>query len=144
MKMNSKCIAFIVAAAFLAGCGSKGGGVAAEEDLTKMSYVMAYAEVNKIKEDPAPYVGKSMKIDGTMAVYDYSYLSEEKKNYFCVSNLDNTGCCQITMEFNLAGGSLNPDDYPKTGDDVVVYGTIDTYKIKDFTYVYLKDAEVLK
>ena len=93
-----------------------------DEDLTKLSETMRYAEVLHIQGAPENYVGKTIKVEG----YFYIYESDIRNVYVCLVP-DSTACCTAGLEFRLAGEHVFPDDYPKTDELITVAGTFGAY-----------------
>lgn len=95
-------------------------------DLTTMSSDMVYAIVYQIMVNPEQYEGKTFRIDGNF--YATYYQPTQKYYYYCVIK-DATACCSQGLEFVWEDGShIYPDEYPSKGTDVIVEGTLETYK----------------
>lgn len=108
-------------------------------DLTTLSATMVYSEVNNMMTTPENYVGKTVRMDGKLAVYEYP-----ERNYYTCIIKDATACCQQGMEFLWAGDHKYPEDYPKEGDGIIVTGVFDIYYEGDSKYVQLKDATLVR
>lgn len=108
-------------------------------DLTTLNAIMVYSEVNNMMTVPEDYVGKKVKMNGKLAVYEYP-----ERNYYTCIIADATACCQQGMEFLWAGDHKYPDDYPNEGDNIVVTGVFDIYFEGDKKYCQLKDATLVK
>ncbi len=93
-----------------------------DEDITKLSETMRYAEVMYIQADPERYLGKTIKVQG----YFYIYESDIRNVYVCLVP-DSTACCTAGLEFRLAGEHKFPDDYPKSDELITVAGTFGAY-----------------
>ena len=108
-------------------------------DLTTLNAIMVYSEVNNMMTVPEDYVGKKVKMNGKLEVYEYP-----ERNYYTCIIADATACCQQGMEFLWAGDHKYPDDYPNEGDNIVVTGVFDIYFEGDKKYCQLKDATLVK
>lgn len=108
-------------------------------DLTKLSSTMVYSEVYNMMYEPENYIGKTIKMTGTFAVYD-----EAKQNYYACVIADATACCSQGIEFEWRGEHSYPEDYPEIGSDITVQGTFETYKEDGYTYCHLADAVMLE
>ncbi len=108
-----------------------------DEDLTKLSETMRYAEILQIQGAPEDYIGKTIKVQG----YFYIYESDIRNVYVCLVP-DSTACCTAGLEFRLAGEHSFPDDYPKTDELITVAGTFAPYSDDEgeSTAYELKDA----
>lgn len=106
-------------------------------DLTQMNSTMVYTEVLQMMQDPDAFLGKTVKMTGTMAVYE-----GESRNYYACFIADATACCAQGIEFVWKGDHAYPDDYPEQGEEIVVTGTFDTYTEDGIVYCQLLDAEV--
>ena len=93
-----------------------------DEDLTKLSETMRYAEILNIQAEPESYIGKTIKLEG----YFYIYESDIRNVYVCLVP-DSTACCTAGLEFRLAGEHKFPDDYPKPDELITVAGTFGAY-----------------
>lgn len=105
----------------------------AEVDLTELSSTMVYSEVFNMMSEPENYIGKTVRMNGTLDVY-----KDGDKTYYACIIKDAAACCAQGIEFVLGDGSK----YPKSGSEVTVYGTFDTYKEDVYTYCQLLDAEL--
>ena len=108
-------------------------------DLTKMNSTMVYSEVSNMMTTPDKYLGKTVRMKGTFAVY-----KGETRNYYACIISDATACCQQGMEFVLAGDFEYPGDYPAEGTEITVTGIFDTYKEGTQMYCQLADAVMEK
>ena len=108
-----------------------------DEDLTKLSDTMRYAQILLMQAEPEEYVGKTIKLEG----YFYIYESDIRNVYVCLVP-DSTACCTAGLEFRLAGDHKYPDDYPKTDELITVAGTFAPYSDDEgeSTAYELKDA----
>lgn len=104
-------------------------------DLTTMSSTMVYSQVSDIMYKPEQYIGQTIKIKGTFAVYE-----DEKtgNRYYSVLINDATACCQNGMEFVPNEELKYPDDFPELDTEITVTGTINTYDEDGFTYLHLE------
>lgn len=90
-------------------------------DLTTLSSTMVFAEVSAMVRTPEDYLGKTVRMEGQLAVYpanpalgiDY---------FYTVMIQDATACCQAGMEFVWDGGTL-----PAEGTNLTVTGTFASY-----------------
>ncbi len=87
-------------------------------DLTVLSSTMVYSEVyNMLYNDPAYYLGKTVKAKGTFSLYQLvtdGVLQPDPVAYACII-ADATACCAEGMEFVLEGDYTYPDDYRSWG-----------------------------
>lgn len=118
-------------------------------DLTRLSSTMVYSEVYNMMSNPDEYIGKTIRMDGNLAVYKYP-----ERNYYTCIIQDATACCQQGMEFLWKGDHKYPEDYPNEGDGIIVTGIFDVYyedSINEDTgekvvtkYCQLKDATLIR
>ncbi len=109
-------------------------------DLTALSSTMVYTEVYNMMTSPDNYIGKTVKMSGSYAVYHDE--STDKYYHACIIS-DATACCSQGIEFELTDDYTYPDDYPEEGGQVCVVGTFDTYQEGDYTYCTLREAKML-
>lgn len=108
-------------------------------DLTALSSTMVYSEIYNMLVDPAGYLGKTVKVNGSFDVYENQDTGE--RYYACVI-ADSTACCVLGMEFVLAGDYKYPDDYPELGGEITVSGIFDTYEEDGYIYGQLLEAKM--
>ncbi|MBR6271264.1 MAG: hypothetical protein IKR26_03840 [Lachnospiraceae bacterium] len=109
-------------------------------DLTALSGTMVYSEVYNMLVSPENYIGKTVKMDGSFAIF-HDDVSD--KYYFACIIADATACCSQGIEFVLTEDYSYPDDYPNQGEDICVIGVFDTYKEGDYTYCTLRNARIV-
>lgn len=108
-------------------------------DLTTLSAAIAYYEVNNMILNPDNYLGKTVKMTGTFAVYE----DVTTGNVYCaILIMDETNSNTQGIEFILADGSY-PDDYPEIGTTATVVGEFQTYDEYGTLYINLIDAYLL-
>jgi hypothetical protein len=109
-------------------------------DLTALSSIMVYSEVNNIMVNPEEYIGKTIKISGP---YNASFWEETGIYYHYVIISDATACCQSGLEFIWDDNShIYPKDYPENDTEIEVEGVFSTYEELGVTYYYLKTDEI--
>ncbi len=106
-------------------------------DLTTLSSTMVYSEVYNMMSEPDDYLGKTIKMDGSFAVF---HNEETDKYYYACIIQDATACCSQGLEFELNGDYKYPDDYPAEGENVCVVGTFDVYEEGGNSYCVLRKA----
>ncbi len=106
-------------------------------DLTTMNSTMVYTEVFQMMQAPDQYMGKTVKMTGSFAVYE-----GDGRNYYACLIADATACCSQGIEFLWKGDHSYPADYPAPGTEITVTGIFDTYYEGDYMYCQLIDAEV--
>ena len=109
---------------------------AIDVDLTALSSTLVYSEVYHMMSEPKDYLGKTVKMNGKMAVY---HDNGTGKDYYACIVSDATACCSQGIEFVLRNGY----SYPNKGDDVCVVGVFTTYQEGENTYCTLKDAKLV-
>ena len=138
----------------LAACGHKDtaqkppaedaeGAAAVDIDLTALSGIMVYSEVNSMISFPDDYIGKTVKMKGQFAVYqatDENGAFIPDQIYFTCVIADATACCSQGLEFALAGEHTYPDDYPELGSEITVVGTFEPYEDSGCLYCRLGNA----
>lgn len=109
-------------------------------DMSGMSGTVVYAQVYNLLSDPAPWLGKIIRMAGY-----YSFYNDQEQNivYHACIIPDATACCAQGMEFIWAGEHKWPDDYPEEGTDIIVTGRLEIYEENGYSYLHLVDAEVL-
>ena len=133
-----KALAILLCAVVLlsvCGCGADSAASDIDVDLTSLSSTMVYAEVNNMLTDPDAYLGKTVKMHGSFAVYE-----GEARNYYACIISDATACCSQGIEFVLDGAYAYPADYPELGSEVTVTGIFDTYSEDGRLYCQLINA----
>ncbi len=107
-------------------------------DLTEMSSTIVFAEVYNMMMDPMSYIGKTVRMNGSFAIY---HDDEKNKDHYACIIRDATACCEQGVEFMFGDGYTFPDDYPKEGEEISVTGVFRTYKDGEYTYWALMDSE---
>lgn len=110
--------------------GSQSDKKQADIDLTELSSTMVYSEVYIMMTTPDKYIGKTVRMNGTMAMSN----GENQTYYACIIK-DATACCSQGIEFVLDKG-----DYPEEGAEITVFGTFNTYLEGANRYCQLKNA----
>lgn len=117
----------------------------AEVDLTVLSSTMVYAEVyNMLYNDPAHYLGKTVKARGEFSIYQLvtdGVLQPDPVSYACIIS-DAAACCAEGMEFVLEGDYTYPDDYPELGTEITVIGEFQSYEENGMTWYHLVNARL--
>ena len=131
MKRSAR-ISFLLALILLAGCAS----APVDVDLTKLSSTFVYSEVYNMVTNPDDYIGKTVKMDGTMN----RYTTTSRELYACIV-LDATACCAQGIAFEWAGEHA-PSEYPPQGSLITVTGTFSVMEEDGVTICYLADAEL--
>lgn len=106
-------------------------------DLTALSSTMVYAEVYQMMLAPKAYIGKTIKMNGTCAVY---HDEATDKDYYACIIADAAGCCSQGIEFSLTDDYSCPDDYPAADSNITVTGVFETYTEGDSKYCTLRNA----
>ena len=122
------------------------GTAAVDIDLTALSGIMVYSEVNSMISFPDNYIGKTVKMQGQFTIYqatDESGAFIPDKMFFACMIADATACCAQGLEFVLTGKHTYPDDYPELGSEITVSGTFELYEEGDIRYCRLVDAEMI-
>lgn len=107
-------------------------------DLTGLGGTMVYSQLVLMNEEPADYIGKTVRLTGSFFGY-YDEMAE--RYYFSCVVLDGTACCSQGLEFVLKGAPAFPDGYPEPDELITVTGTFGTYMENGFLYCQLTDAE---
>ena len=114
-------------------------------DLTVLSSTMVYSEVyNMLYNDPAHYLGKTVKARGTFSIYQLvtdGVLQPDLVSYACIIS-DAAACCAEGMEFVLEGDLTYPDDYPELGTEITVIGEFQSYEENGVTWYHLVNARL--
>lgn len=107
-------------------------------DLTQLTSTLVYAEVYNMATKPQDYVGKTVRMQGSLV---YQVLEDGRANpdYLACLISDATACCAQGVEFVLA---QPPQEYPKLGAQVTVTGVFSTYESKEMTYIRLEQAKM--
>ena len=109
-------------------------------DLSVLSGTFVYAEVYNLMADPAPYMGKTIKIRGIYSVFEEP--STGTVYHACVIP-DATACCMQGIEFVWGGDHVWPDDYGEEGGNITVTGQLESYLDGGITYLHLVDSDVV-
>ena len=114
-------------------------------DLTVLSSTMVYSEVyNMLYNDPAHYLGKTVKARGGFSIYQLvtdGVLQPDPVSYACIIS-DAAACCAEGMEFVLEGDYTYPDDYPELGAEITVIGEFQSYEENGMTWYHLVNARL--
>lgn len=119
------------------------GTAAVDIDLTALSGIMVYSEVNSMISFPDNYIGKTVKMQGQFNIYqatDENGAFIPDKMLFACMIADATACCAQGLEFSLAGKPVYPDDYPELGAEITVVGTFEWYEEDGCRYYRLGNA----
>ena len=111
----------------------RGEGGSVDIDLTILHGNMLYAAVYNMVNDPSAYAGKTVKLDGTYAVYETD--DPEAPLHACIVR-DAAGCCASGLEFRLAA----PQPYPTEGSHILLIGTLAIDEGESPPVLMLKDA----
>ena len=116
-----------------------------EVDLTVLSSTMVYSEVyNMLYNDPAHYLGKTVRARGTFSIYQLvtdGVLQPDPVAYACIIS-DAAACCAEGMEFVLKDDLAYPDDYPELGAEITVIGEFQSYEENGMTWYHLVNARL--
>ena len=114
-------------------------------DLTVLSSTMVYSEVyNMLYNDPAHYLGKTVKARGGFSIYQFvtdGVLQPDPVAYACII-ADATACCAEGMEFVPEGDLTYPEDYPELGAEITVIGEFQSYEENGMTWYHLVNARL--
>ena len=114
-------------------------------DLTVLSSTMVYSEVyNMLYNDPAHYLGKTVKARGEFSIYQLvtdGVLQPDPVSYACIIS-DAAACCAEGMEFVLKDDLAYPDDYPELGTEITVIGEFQSYEENGTTWYHLVNARL--
>ena len=114
-------------------------------DLTVLSSTMVYSEVyNMLYNDPAHYLGKTVKARGEFSIYQLvtdGVLQPDPVSYACIIS-DAAACCAEGMEFVLEGDYTYPDDYPELGAEITVIGEFQSYEENGMIWYHLVNASL--
>lgn len=106
-------------------------------DLTQLSSTMVYSEVFAMMMAPEDYVGKTIKMEG---LYNFYHDAMVNKDYHACVVQDATACCAQGIDFVLADGYDNLENYPEIDEVITVTGVFDLYDEGEYTFMRLKDA----
>ena len=123
------------------------GTAAVDIDLTALSGIMVYSEVNSMISFPDNYIGKTVKMQGQFTIYqatDENGAFIPDKMFFACMIADATACCSQGLEFILTGEHTYPNDYPELGSEITVTGTFEVYTENGFQYCRLVDATLVR
>ena len=137
-KYGNTAAALLLAALcpFLGGCGGgKAAGV--DIDLARMSGTAVYAEVFNMVTEPEEYVGKTIRMDGRLSMYQDS---RNGRLYFTCVVQDATACCSQGLEFERKGEFSYPEDYPPMDAEIEVTGVFTRYEEEGVVYYHVADA----
>ena len=110
-----------------------------------LSSTMVYSEVyNMLYNDPAHYLGKTVKARGTFSIYQLvtdGVLQPDPVSYACIIS-DAAACCAEGMEFVLKDDLAYPDDYPELGAEITVIGEFQSYEENGMIWYHLVSARL--
>ena len=104
-------------------------------DLTVLNSQMVYAQVSDMMDNPDDYIGKTVRMKGTLA-----FVEDDGVMYFACFIKDAQQCCQQGIEFVRSGDYVFPDDYPELNAPIMVEGTFTVYEDDGEQYASLFDA----
>lgn len=107
-------------------------------DLTQLTSTLVYAEVYNMATKPQDYVGKTVRMQGSL-VYQVLGDGQVNPDYLACLISDATACCAQGVEFVLA---QPPQEYPQLGSQITVTGVFSTYESKGMTYIRLEQARM--
>ena len=108
-------------------------------DLTKLSNIMVYSEVDNMVTYPDKYLGKTIRLRGPY----YALFDEGTKNYYHFIIIeDATACCEQGLEFVWEGEHRYPEDYPADTTRVEIIGTYSSYEELGETYFYIQTEQI--
>lgn len=149
MKKTVRNLILVLLAALLSVCPLRGTPAESEPpaeplfvdlDLSRMSGTVVYAQIYNLLSDPAPWLGKIIRMSGL-----YSFYEDHERNivYHACIVPDAAACCAQGIEFIWSGEHAWPGDYPEYGDGITVTGRLELYEEDGYTYLHLVDAELL-
>lgn len=109
-------------------------------DLSGMSGTIVYSQVYHLLYDPAPWIGKVIRMAGYYSAFQDT--ATGMVYHACVIP-DATACCAQGIEFVWAGEHAWPENYPDEGSDIVVTGRLEIYDENGIKYLHLVDAELI-
>ena len=115
-------------------CTSLTRAAAVDIDLTKMRSTMVYSTVFNMVNNPAKFVGKTMRMHGEYTTYHISINDPTQIIHACIVR-DAAGCCSQGLEFILSNRK-----YPTGANEITVVGIIAVQKISGKYVCYLKDS----
>ena len=122
-----------------AGAEEAAETVKVDLDLSCMSGTVVYSQIYNLMTDPAPYLGKVIKMAGLYNVYEDTLTGNV---YHACVVPDATACCAQGIEFVRPDGYNWPADYPEDGSSIVVTGRLETYDEDGIQYLHLTNAEL--
>ena len=128
-----KFLAALILFALMTGT-SLARAAAVDIDLTKMSSTMVYSTVFNMVNNPAKFVGKTMRMRGEYTTYHISVNDPTQIIHACLVR-DAAGCCSQGLEFVLSNGKC-----PTGANEITVVGTIAVQKISSKYVCYLKNS----
>ena len=103
-------------------------------DIEGLNKNMVTAQMTAIMQDPASYLGKTIRVTGT---YEQTYYEATDKYYNYVLGYDETACCAAWgMEFY----GFNVPETTETYTSISMVGTISTYQEEGIDYTYIDVA----
>lgn len=107
-------------------------------DLSDMSYTMAYAQVYSMVMAPKRHQGETLKIKGSY----YGFQTEDGQDVHLILIMDEAGCCEVGMEFQITGNLAWPQDYPPNNSIILLTGLLDIIHHGDNPYPFLVANEI--
>lgn len=90
-------------------------------DLTSLSATMVFAEVASLVRSPEDYLGKTIRVQGPLAVYNANP-ALGIDHFYTILVQDATACCQQGLEFIWPEGTL-----PDAGTELLITGRYEAY-----------------
>lgn len=107
-------------------------------DLSDMSYTMAYAQVYSMVMAPKRHAGETMRIQGSY----YGFQTEDGEDVHLILIIDDAGCCEVGMEFQMTGNHKWPQDFPPNNSIIRLTGLVDTISHGDNVFPLLVANEI--
>ena len=108
-------------------------------DLARMSGTMVYAYVFKMVTEPTNFIGKRIRMNGTLSSY---YDQETKKRFYGCVIADALDCCSQGLAFELAKERKFPDEFPDESEKISIIGDFEMAEDGDDAYPIIRNAKM--
>ena len=136
-------ICLLILCLLTAACGGSstdtGKTPGVDVDLSVLSGTVVYGKVNDMVTHGIAYQDQIVRMEGLVSTIPVMQKGKQVDTLYSCVILDATKCCSQGIEFVLKEGS-----YPAIGDEIVIQGRWENYKLYGIDRYRLVDAVIIK